>query len=69
LEQLQQVIKRHCRSAQLSSQRLDESGFGEVAYRLVMRSPERSQRMVDELKSVGGVSDIAFALHEEQDEF
>ena len=68
LEDVHDILKRHCLSAQLASQRIQESGSGEVAYRLAMKSPELSRTMVNELRSLEGISDVAFALHEDQDE-
>ena len=68
LGDVRDVLKRHCRSAQLASQHIRESGSGEVAYRLAMKSPEHSRPMAHELRALVGVSDVVFALQEDQDE-
>lgn len=62
----QGILDRYCRSTHLVSQRFQESGHGELAYRLIMRDPERADDMVAELKEVAGVTHVTFVLHEEQ---
>ena len=62
------VLDRHCRVIQLVSQRYQEDGRGDMAYRLRMRDPARSSELVGELEVLEGVSNITFALHEEQAE-
>lgn len=62
----QGVLNRYCRSTHLVSQRFQESGHGELAYRLTMRDPERADEMVGELKRVEGITHVTFVLHEEQ---
>ena len=65
---IQDLLLRHCRRSTLVSERFVEAGDGEIAYRLVLRNPRRASEMVTELKSVNGVSQVSFVLHEEQSE-
>jgi len=65
---LQSILDRYCRSTHLVSQRFQESGRGELAYRLTIRDPARADQLVDELQHVDGVSHVTFVLHEEQAE-
>ena len=62
----QRILDRYCRSTHLISQRFQESGQGERAYRLIMRDPDRAAEMVGELKGIDGISHVTFVLHEEQ---
>lgn len=62
----QGILDRYCRSTHLVSQRFQESGHGELAYRLIMRDPDRADEMVGELKGVNGITHVTFVLHEEQ---
>jgi len=62
----QLVLNRYCRSTHLVSQRFQESGQGELAFRLIMRDPDRADDMVGELKKLEGISHVTFVLHEEQ---
>ena len=65
---ISKTLNRFCRTTSLVSQRFHESGSGEVAYRLVMRNPRKSAEFVDQMKSLSGVSQVSFVLHEEQAE-
>ncbi|HIJ65947.1 MAG TPA: DUF4956 domain-containing protein [Candidatus Hydrogenedentes bacterium] len=65
---LHAVLKRHCRSSQLMSQRFHQTGATEMAYRLTMRDPLRAENLVAELQRMEGVSNVTFVLHEEQTE-
>lgn len=62
----QGVLDRYCHSTHLVSQRFQETGHGELAYRLTMRDPDRADDMVGELKAVAGITHVSFVLHEEQ---
>ena len=64
----QKILDRHCRSTHLVSQRFQESGEGEIAYRLTMRNPLHADALVEELKGLAGISHVTFVLHEEQAE-
>ncbi|MCX7046735.1 MAG: DUF4956 domain-containing protein [Candidatus Sumerlaeota bacterium] len=68
LQDVQQLLSRHCHSISLTSQRFHEAGDGEIAYRLTMRDPGRSEEMVRDLHTISGVSKVNFVLHEEQAE-
>src|SRR5260221_693191 len=53
---LQQVLRRHTRTAQCASQRTNEGYAGiDLSYRLLMRDPARSQEMVEELRTLKSV--------------
>ena len=53
---LQQVLRRHTRTAQCASQRSNEGYAGiDLSYRLLMRDPARSQELVEELRALKGV--------------
>lgn len=65
---LEGIFSRHCRSTRLLSQRFDETERGELAYRLTMRDPDRSQEMIIELSQVSGVGHVTFVLQEEEAE-
>jgi uncharacterized membrane protein YhiD involved in acid resistance len=64
----QDVLFRHCRTTQLVSQRFQEQGLGEIAYRLTMRNPTQADQLVEELRALKGISHVTFVLHEEQAE-
>lgn len=68
VEAIQTLLGRHCRDMHLVSERFNEDGMGEVAYRLVMRNPRHGDCMVSELRGLEGVSNVAFILQEEQAE-
>lgn len=65
---LHAVFTRYCRSTHLVSQRFQEGGRGEIAYRLTMRDPARADQLVNELQHTASVSHVSFVLHEEQAE-
>jgi len=66
LSTVQTVLRRYCRNLRLVSQRLTDTGAGEVAYSLIIRDPARADEMVSSLQKSKGVSDVTFILHEEQ---
>lgn len=68
LQPVNELLYRYCRTSQLISQRFQESGVGEIAFRLAMRDPARGDEMVDELQALEGISNITFVLHEDQAE-
>jgi uncharacterized membrane protein YhiD involved in acid resistance len=65
---VQTLLSRYCRRSTLVSERFAEAGDGEIAYRLVLRNPRRASDLMNELRAVGGVSQVSFVLHEEQSE-
>lgn len=65
---LDELLRRHCRTATLVSQRIHESGAGDLAFRLILRDPSRADDLVAELNRIEGVSNVSFALQEEQAE-
>ncbi|HPS01283.1 MAG TPA: hypothetical protein PLA90_07050 [Candidatus Sumerlaeota bacterium] len=62
------LFRRYCNRAQLVSQRFQENGVTEIAYRLVLSDPSYSDDLVEQLESLSGISQITFMLHEEQAE-
>lgn len=67
-DSIQGALNRYCRSTNLVSQRYPESGDGEVAYRLVLHNPRRSDEFVEHIRQLAGVSQVSFVLHEDQSE-
>lgn len=65
---IQALMRRYCRTTHLMSQRFQENGSGEVAYRVIMRDPTRGDDLVAELQEMTGITKITFVLHEEQAE-
>lgn len=66
--ELQSALRRHCRTSQVVSQRFQEDGQGELAYRLTMRNPSRSDELVRQVKAISGISNVSFVVQEEQGE-
>ncbi len=67
-EKIMKLLRRHCRRTQLVSQRFQEDGSGEIAFRLAMRDPNRSDAMIEEMQDISGLSNVTFVLHEDQSE-
>jgi hypothetical protein len=60
LGDLRQVLQRHSRSSQCASQRSNEGYSGiDLSYRLLLRDPDRSQEMVEELRALKGVARVS----------
>lgn len=68
LEGVQRLLQSYCRTSQLVSQRLGDDDFEEFAYRLYLRDLSRAPEFVRELRAVAGVSNITFALQEDEAE-
>ena len=64
----QSTISRHCRHAQLVSQRFRDDGTGEISYRLTMRDPGKADVLVEQLRTTSGISHVTFVLQEEEAE-
>lgn len=62
------ILDRYCLRTQLVSQRFEESGVGEFAFRLSLRDTGRAADFVGELRQLDGVSNVAFALQEDEAE-
>lgn len=65
---IQDLFSAYCRSSQLVSQRLGEDDYEELAYRLYLRDTSRAPEFVQELRALDGVSNITFALQEDEAE-
>jgi hypothetical protein len=63
LAELRQLLRRHSRRSQIASQRSNEGYPGiDVSYRLLLRDPNRSAELLDDLKSLSGVARVS-SLH------
>jgi uncharacterized membrane protein YhiD involved in acid resistance len=65
---LQALFKKHCRNTIVVSQRFQESGEGELSYRLDLRNPRTVNDFVREVRDLKGVSNVSFVLQENQGE-
>jgi len=68
LREVQELLHTYCRSTSLISQRFQESGAGQIGYRIIMRDPTRGDELVQDLQQLAGISNLTFVLHEEQTE-
>ncbi len=68
MQTVHQILDCYCRTTHLVSQRYQETGYGEVAFRLIMRDPRMGEKMVEEMQGIEQVSNVTFVLHEEQAE-
>lgn len=60
LGELSNVLRRHTRTAQCASQRSGESYQGmDLSYRLLLRDPERSDELLQELRGLQGVARVS----------
>jgi hypothetical protein len=63
LDDLRQLLRRHSRAAQCASQRSNEGYEGvDVSYRLLLRDPNKSDLLLDELRAFNGVAKVS-SLH------
>jgi hypothetical protein len=61
--ELRDLLQRHSRRAQVASQRSNEGYPGiDVSYRLLLRDPNRSGELIDDLKGLNGVARVS-SLH------
>ncbi len=60
LAELRQLLQRHSRHTTCASQRSNEGYTGiDLSYRLLLRDPDRSDELIDELKSLKGVARVS----------
>lgn len=60
LAQLRRLLQRHSRSLQCASQRSNEGYQGiDLSYRLLLRDPERVQDLVEEVRTLEGVTRVS----------
>jgi hypothetical protein len=60
LVQLRQLLQRHSRALQCASQRTNEGYPGiDLSYRLLLRDPERTQDLLEELRAMEGVARVS----------
>ena len=69
LDDLRQLFRRHSRRTHCSSQRLNEAyGGTDLSYRLLLRDPNRLEDLVQELKSLTGISRVTSLQAEDESE-
>lgn len=69
LENLRDLLRRHAARTQVASQRSAEADRGvDVSYRLLLRDPDRSGELVEELKAVPGISHVSLFRREDESE-
>ncbi len=60
LATLRQLLRRHSRAMQCASQRSNHGYNGiDLSYRLLLRDPERTQELLDELRALQGVARVS----------
>jgi hypothetical protein len=69
LDDLRRLFHRHSRRTHCSSQRLNEAyGGTDLSYRLLLRDPDRLEDMVNELRSLAGISRVTSLQAEDESE-
>jgi hypothetical protein len=63
---LQSIIKQYCRESHIVSQRFQETGDGELSYRLDLKRPEQANDFIREIRGLEGISNVSFVLQDEQ---
>ncbi len=66
--ELRGLLHRYCRASRMVSQRFGDAEGGDVAYRLSLRDTSRAGEFVSHLREVDGVSNVVFALQEDEAE-
>lgn len=65
---LQGIFKKYCRGSYVVSQRFQESGEGELSYKLDLKNPKFVNDFVREVREINGISNVTFVLQEDQGE-
>jgi hypothetical protein len=69
LSELLRVLQRHSRSIQCTSQRSNDGFAGlDISYRLLLRDPDRSLEMVEEVRAFNGVARVTSLQAEDESE-
>ncbi|MGA2854214.1 MAG: DUF4956 domain-containing protein [Verrucomicrobiota bacterium] len=69
LTELLRVLQRHSRAIQCASQRSNDSFAGmDISYRLLLRDPDRSHEMVEEVRAFKGVARVTSLQAEDESE-
>jgi hypothetical protein len=69
LSELRQLLARHSRSTQCASQRSNEGYTGiDLSYRVLLRDPERSHELMDELRALKGVARVSSLQAQDESE-
>lgn len=66
--EIHNILRRHCFSMNLLTQRIGENGHMDLAYQLAMRDPENGHALVDELQRREGLSSVTFLRQGQEDE-
>ena len=66
---MSRVLQRHSRTLHCASQRSNDTDTGtDLSYRLLLRNPERSEDLLNELRGVTGVSRVTSLKAQEESE-
>jgi hypothetical protein len=65
---LQPVLKRHSTRIQLASQRSLAENMLDLSYRLLLRDPQRSGELLEELEATAGVAHVSLFHREDETE-
>lgn len=68
IDELEQVLGRHCRKAHCASRRSVPEGGTDLSFRLLLRDPARADELINELKTSKGVSRVGSIDVEDQAE-
>jgi hypothetical protein len=68
MAQVREVLRRHARRLDLASERRSTNEGAELTYRLLLRDPERSSELQQELASQSGLQNVAVYMHEDEAE-
>src|ERR1700690_1622146 len=69
LPELLRVLQRHSRFIQCASQRSNDGFAGmDISYRLLLRDPDRSLEMVEEVRALNGVARVTSLQAEDESE-
>ena len=66
---MSRVLQRHSRTLHCASQRSSDADTGtDLSYRLLLRNPDRTDDMLNELRAVAGVSGVTSLKAQEESE-
>lgn len=69
LADLRRLLDRHSRSTTCASQRSNDANKGvDISYRLLMRDPDRSHELIEEVRALSGVSKVTCLQAEDESE-
>ncbi|MFP6596796.1 MAG: DUF4956 domain-containing protein [Candidatus Hydrogenedentota bacterium] len=65
---LQAIFKQYCRASFVVSQRFQETGEGELSYRIDLKNTRFANEFVRAVRELEGISNVSFVLQEDQGE-